>query len=129
MVTWKDHLNLLGYNTDTIQKNTKALPDASKEAGIEVNIEKSKYMLISTHQNAGKNHNIKIANRSFENTVQLKYFGLTVTNQNFIHEKVRSRLNLGNACYHSIPNILSSCLMPKNINMKICKTIIFHVVL
>jgi hypothetical protein len=55
-------------------ENTKALIDASKEASVEVNVEKSKYMLLSTHQNAGQNHNIKIVNRSFENKVQLNIF-------------------------------------------------------
>jgi hypothetical protein len=41
-------------------------------------------MLLSHHQNAGQNHDIKIANRSFENVAQLKYLGMRVTNENFI---------------------------------------------
>jgi hypothetical protein len=45
-------------------------------------------MLLSRHQNAGQNHDIKIANRSFENLAQFKYLGMTVTNQNFIQEKM-----------------------------------------
>jgi hypothetical protein len=40
-------------------------------------------MLLSHRQNAGQNHDIKIANRSFENMAQIKYFGMTITNQNF----------------------------------------------
>jgi hypothetical protein len=56
--------------TDTIKKNTETLIDASKEDGLEVNAEQIKYMLLSRHQNAGKNHDIKIANRSFENVAQ-----------------------------------------------------------
>jgi hypothetical protein len=73
---------------------------ASKEAGLEINAEKTKYMLLSRHQNAGQNWDIKIANRSFENTPQFKYFGMAVTNQNLIEEEIKSRLNFGNACYH-----------------------------
>jgi hypothetical protein len=55
-------VNLLGDNTDTIKKNTETLIDASKEVGLEVNTEKTKYILQSHHQNAGQNHNIKISN-------------------------------------------------------------------
>jgi hypothetical protein len=70
--------------------------------------------------------NIKIANRSFENVAQLKCLGLTVTNQNLIQEE---RLNLGNACYHSVQNLLSSRLLSKNLKIRIYKTIILPVVL
>jgi hypothetical protein len=54
-------------------------------------------MLLSHHQNAGHNHNIKIGNRSFENVAQFKYLGMTITNQNLIQEEIKRRLNLGNA--------------------------------
>jgi hypothetical protein len=53
-----DDVNLLGDNIGTIQKNTEILIDASEEVDIEVNVEKNQYMLMSRHQNAGKNHNI-----------------------------------------------------------------------
>jgi hypothetical protein len=76
-------------NIDTIKKNTETLIDASKEVGLEVNAEKTKYMLLSHHQNAGQNHNIKIANRSFENVARFKYWGTTVTNQNLFRGKLR----------------------------------------
>jgi hypothetical protein len=52
-------------------------------------------MLISRHQNAGQNHNIKIAKRSFENIAQLKYFRRRVTNQNLIYGEIMCRLNSG----------------------------------
>jgi hypothetical protein len=51
----------LGDNIDTIKKNTENLNDASEEVRLEVKAEKTKYMLLSRHQNAGQNHNIKIA--------------------------------------------------------------------
>jgi hypothetical protein len=57
-------------------------------------------MLLSRHQNAGKNHNIKIASRFFLNMAQFKYFGMTVTDQNLIQEEIKSRQNLGSAYYH-----------------------------
>jgi coproporphyrinogen III oxidase-like Fe-S oxidoreductase len=56
-------VNLLEDNIDTIKKNTQSLIDASKEVGIEVNLDKTKYNLLSRHQNVGQNRDIKIANR------------------------------------------------------------------
>jgi ribosomal protein S2 len=76
-------------------------------------------MLLSHHQNVGQNHDIKIANRCFENVVQFRYLGTTVTNQNLIQEEIKKRLKLGNASYHSVQNLLSSHLLSKNIHIKI----------
>jgi hypothetical protein len=55
--------------------------DASKEVGLEVNAEKTKYMFLSRRQNAGQNRDVKITNRSLESVAQFKYLGTTVTNQ------------------------------------------------
>jgi hypothetical protein len=62
-------------------------------------------------QNAGQNRDIKIESRAFENVSQFKYLGTTVTNQNFIEEENKRSLNSGNACYHSVQNLLSSRLL------------------
>jgi hypothetical protein len=84
LLVYADDVNLLGDNIDTIKKNTQTLMDANKEVGLEVNPEKTKYMFLSHHQNAGKNLDIKIGNRCFENVAQFKYLGMTITNQNMI---------------------------------------------
>jgi hypothetical protein len=55
-----DDVNLLGYNMDTIKKNMETLIDASKEVGLEVNADKTKHILLSRHQKAGKNHDMKL---------------------------------------------------------------------
>jgi hypothetical protein len=99
-------VNLLGDIIDAAKKNTETLIDASKEVGLEINVEKSKYMLLSCHQNVRQNRDIKIANRSFENMSQSKYLVMTVTKQNLIQEEIKRRLNSGNACYHSVQNLL-----------------------
>jgi hypothetical protein len=46
-----------------------------------------------------------------------------------MNEEIKSRLNLGNACYHSVQSLLSSCLPSRNVNVEIYKTIILPVVL
>jgi hypothetical protein len=122
-------LMLIGDNIDTIKKNTETLIDASKEVGLEISIEKTKYMLLSRHQNVGQNRDMKIANRSFENMSKFKYLGTTVTNQNWTQERIKRRLNSDNACYHSVQNLLSSRLLSRNLKIRIYKTIILLVVL
>jgi hypothetical protein len=115
LLAYADDVNSLGDNIDIINKNTETLIDASKEVGLEVNVEKTKYMLVSWDQNEGQNWEIKIGNRSFENVSQFKYLGTTVTNQNLIQEEVKRRLNSGNTCYHLVQNLLSSRLLSKNV--------------
>jgi hypothetical protein len=51
LLAYADDVNLLGDNIDTIKKHTETLIDASKEIGLEINAEKTKYMLLSRHQN------------------------------------------------------------------------------
>jgi hypothetical protein len=67
-------MNLLGDNINTIKKTTVTLINFSKEVGLEVNTEQTKYMLPSYHQNSGQNHDVKIADRFFEN-VSVQIFG------------------------------------------------------
>ena len=59
---------------------------------------------------------------------EFKYLGTILTNQNSIAEEIKSRLRSGNACYHSVQNLLSSRLLSKNLKTKIYRTIIFPVV-
>jgi hypothetical protein len=60
---------------------------------------------------------------------KIKYFGKTVTDQNYMQEEIKSRLNSGNACYHSVQSLLTSRLLSRNVKVKIYETIILPVVL
>ena len=105
--------NILGGSVHTVKKNAEALVAATKEIGLEVNADKTKYMIMSRDQNAGRNHSMKIDNNAVERVEEFKYLGTTLTNQNSIQEEIKSRLNLGNACYYSVQNLLSSRLLSK----------------
>jgi hypothetical protein len=89
------------------------LLEAIRDIGLEINAEKTKYMIMSRHLNSGQNQNIRRANESFENVAKCKYLGTKLTNQNDIHDEIKSRLNLGNACYYSVFDLLSSHLISK----------------
>jgi hypothetical protein len=80
------------------------------------------------HSNSGQKQNIRRANESFENVAKFKYFGMTLINQNDIHDEIKTRLNSGNACYHSVQTRLSSHLS-KNLKIQIYKIVILPVVL
>jgi hypothetical protein len=80
LLVYADDMYLLGDNT--IKKNAETLTEASKEVGLEVNTEKTKYILLSRHQS----HDIKIGNRCFENVAQFRCLG-TITYQNLIQEE------------------------------------------
>jgi hypothetical protein len=84
---------------------------------------------MSRGHDAGFTSNLKTGKKPFERVKQFKYLGETLTNQNSIHDKIKSRLKSGNACYHSVQNLLFFSLLSKNVKVKIYRTVILPVVL
>jgi hypothetical protein len=70
-------------------------------------------MLMSDLQTTGQNYYIKVANKFFENVTKCKHLAAMATNQNCIRQEIKSRQIKGNACFHALQNILSSCLLSK----------------
>jgi sorting nexin-29 len=114
ILVYADDVNLLGDSVNTIKENSETLLEAGRDIGLEINAEKTKYMIMSLHPNSGQYQNIRIADESFEKVEKFKYLGTTLTNQNDIHDEIiKSRLNSGNAWYYSVQNLLSSRLIQK----------------
>jgi hypothetical protein len=112
-LVYADDVNLLDDSVNTIKDNKETPLEASRDIGLEINAEKTKYMIMSHLPNSEQNQNIRIANESFENVAEFKYLGTTLTNQSDIRDEIKSRLNSGNACYYPIQNLLSSRLISK----------------
>ena len=79
-------------------------------------------------------HSVRMDNSTFERVEEFKYLGTTLTDQNSIAEKIKSRMRSGNACCYSVQNLLSSRLLSKNLKIRyiyiyIYRTIILPVVL
>ena len=108
-----------------LKVDTEALVAATRETGLEISPDITKYMVMSRDQNAGRNHSVRIDNSTFKRVEKFKYLGTTLTNQNSVMEEIKSRLRLRNACCHSVQNLLSSRLLSKNLKIKIYRIIIF----
>jgi hypothetical protein len=106
-------IRILGGNVHTLKKNTEAIRVASKNTGLHINADKTKYMVMSRDQNAERSHNVKIDNSSFRRVEEFKYLSTNLTYQNSIHKEIKSRLKSRNVCYHSLQNSLYSSLLSK----------------
>ena len=111
-----DDTNILGRSVHTVKKNTEALVVVSKKTGLEVNVDKTQYMVMSGDQTAGRSYSMKTDNSSSERVEEFQCLGTTLTNKNSIQEEIKSRLKLGNARYYSVQNLLSSSLLSKKVN-------------
>jgi len=107
LLAYADDVNMLGGSIHTLKENAEALVAATRETGLEVSADKTTYMVVSRDQNAGRIHSVRIDNSTFERVEESKYLGTTLTNQNSIPEEIKSGLRSGNACCHSVQNLLS----------------------
>jgi hypothetical protein len=84
-----DGVNILRGSVQTVKETAEALVVASKVNGLEVNADKTKYMIMSRDQNAGRSHSIKTDNSPFERVEEFKYLGTNLTNRNSVQEEMQ----------------------------------------
>jgi len=103
----------LGGIVRTVKENAEILVVITREIGLEVNADKTKYMIMSREPREGRSHSMKTDNISIERVEEFKYLGTTLTNQNSIQEEIKSRLKLRHACYYSVQNLCLPVCYPK----------------
>ena len=129
LLVYADDGNILGGSVHTVKEKVEAMIVTSKEIGLDIIADKTKFMVMSGDQNAGRSHRMKINNNSFGRVEELKYLGTAKTGQNCIKEEIKSRFESGNACCHSVQNLLCYSLLYKNLKINIYRTIILPVFL
>ena len=97
LLVYADDVNIPGGSIHTLKENAEALVAATRETGLEVSADKTKYMVMSRDQNAGRIQSVRTDNSTSERVEEFKYLGTTLTNQNSIVEEIKSRLRSGNA--------------------------------
>ena len=105
----KEFLKVCRYNCYSYSQYATSF--AREEIGLELNADKTKYMVMSRDRNAGRSNDINIYDSSFERVEQFRYLGITLTHQDSVQEEIKCSLKSGNACYHSVQNLLSSSLL------------------
>ena len=88
-------VNILGGSVCTIKENAEALRVANKEIGLEVNADKTKFMVISGNQNAGWYLGMKTDNSSFERVEEFKYLVTIQQIKIIFRKKLRSDWSQG----------------------------------
>jgi len=90
LLAYANDVNILGGSVHTVKENAEALVVATKKIRLDVNTDKTKYMVMSRDRNAGRGHSVKIDNSSIERVEEFKYLGTTLTDQNSIQEELRA---------------------------------------
>ena len=101
------------------KERTESIIIANKEIVLEVNADKTKYVVILRNGNARIHRSKKCDNNDFEKLVAFKHLRKTPMNQNFIHHEFKNSLISRNVCYHSVQNFLFSSLISESKKIKI----------
>jgi hypothetical protein len=95
LLVYADDINISGGHVCTVKRNTEPLKVASKEICLEVNSEKTKYIVMSREQNAGQNRNIEFIINPSDKVGEFKYLGTTLINLNLFREEIKSKVKSG----------------------------------
>jgi len=106
ILAYANDIIITGNTRTEVQMNVKKLMKASKNMGLVVNVEKTKYMIVTRRSEDCSN--LKVENSKFEQVKEFKYLGVTLNNKNIMHEEINVRLNAANRCYFAMGTLFKS---------------------
>jgi len=128
LFVYADDVDLIENDIDAQQTNNDVLVEARDEIGLQVNINKTKYMITKRKTGNEGNKNIRIRNEVIEKVNKFKYLEAYVTSKNEVTEEIKSRLVSRNACFYSVQKLLTSRLISRKLKLKIYRTVILPVI-
>ncbi|CAI6345250.1 unnamed protein product [Macrosiphum euphorbiae] len=111
ILAYPNDIIITGNTRAEVQMNLKKLMKASKNMGLVVNAEKTKYMVVT--RGPEDSSNLKIENNEFEQVKEFRYLGVTLNNKNIMHEEINVRLNVANRCYFAMETLFKSKTLSK----------------
>lgn len=129
LLAYADDIALFGNNIYEIEETLKIIEDRAAEVGLKMNLEKTKYMLVTKTLEQTKPSHVTINNETFEAVSDFKYLGVNINHLNHVQQEINTRLTNANRSFYSMHNILRSRNVSRNTKLKIYKTIIQPVIL
>lgn len=121
---YADDIVLITRGPETLKDVFLELFTAAKKLGLEVNAEKTKYMVISPNEARRRRENITIANMTFENVESFVYLGAELNSANKISSEIQRRIMAANRAYFANIKLLKSRLLSRTTKIKVYKTLI-----
>jgi len=128
LFVFADDVDLIGDDIDALRGNTYVLVEACDEIGLQVNIEKTKYIIIRRNAVNNGHRYITINNENIEKVNKFKYLGGYGAIKNEVTEEIKSRLPTRNACFYSVQKLPTSRLISGKLKFNIHRTIIVYVI-
>jgi hypothetical protein len=129
ILAYADDIVLMADSKDKLKEQSKQLINAAKRVGLEINAEKTEYMVVQRHEQIGcRNEVLEVENYKFKRVQQFKYLGTLITQQNEIGTEIKARIQAANKCYFGLTKLLKSRVISKNLKSQIYQTLIKPVV-
>ncbi|KAI5720190.1 hypothetical protein M8J77_003158 [Diaphorina citri] len=129
LLAYADDIAMLGNNITEIEESLNTLEQRALQVGLKMNIDKTKFMLVSKTKNPTNPNTIRINNKTFERVSDFTYLGININEENRIDPEINCRMNNASRSLYSMNNVLKSKRISKNAKLKIYNTIIQPVLL
>ncbi|KAL4084248.1 hypothetical protein QTP88_028073 [Uroleucon formosanum] len=129
LLAYADDIAILGNSVEEVKSSCRKLMKTAGKVGLQINDEKTEYILVNSEVNYRQGEIMEVDNHSFKRVSHFNYLGSILTNDNNIKVEIDTRLKKGNNCYYGLGKVLSAKAVSKNLKVQIYTTLIRPVVL